>query len=95
MTRLSVEQASILYSIQSPAFSRIREITSDPFDFGDEASIGCCVKSVNWATSSQFGTFIGKLTGGYTIVVYDVLCKILGAEQFETVEEMHKIWRVD
>lgn len=95
MTTLKPDAAAIIYSLQEELFDKRRKISSDPFDFGDEASIGCRVKSVNPAAGEQFGAFVGKLSGGYTIVIYDLLFEILGGHQFETVEEMHKIWRVD
>jgi hypothetical protein len=95
MKTLSVEEAAIIYSLQTERFNLMRKITSDPFDFGDEASIGCRVKSVNPSAEDQFGAFVGKLSGGYTVVIYDLLFKILGGHQFDTVGEMHKIWQVD
>jgi hypothetical protein len=95
MKTLSVEQAAIIYSMQTELFDKRRRISSDPFDYGDEASIGCRVKSVNPGADQQFGAFVGRLSGGYTIVVYDVLFRILCAHQFDTVEEMYKIWMVD
>lgn len=95
MTTISAEVAAILYGIQTELFDRMRKITSDPFDFGDAASIGCRVKSVNPTAKEQYGAFVGKLSEGYTIVIYDLAFQILGGQVFDTVDEMHRIWMVD
>lgn len=98
MKILDIPTASTMYAIQRERCEEMREIKEgDPFDYGDEASIGCCVKTrvPDPSPGQRWGKFIGKLKDGYTIILIDFDYRILGGQQFDSIAEMQQTWIVD
>lgn len=65
------------------------------FDYGDEASCGCCVKTIESLRENPCGVFFGQHGGEYFIAVIDAGNVVDGGEMFKSLEEMHGIWMVD
>lgn len=69
-------------------------------DFGDEMTVGLCVKrqSHNMATSDpndSFGFYLGQHADGFVIGVHDLFFRPSAAEVYPTLEDLKADWRLD
>jgi hypothetical protein len=94
MHQVSDAEATRIYADSRIKFPRKRDING-PFDFGDNLSVGCALKSVNPAQAEQFGLFAGCYDNKFVVMVIDVPGKCLGGEVFDTTTEMYDRWQVD
>jgi hypothetical protein len=94
MQQLSVEDTLKIYDEAKARVPRRRDIDG-PFDYGDDLSVGCCLKSVNPSSPEQFGVFVGQYDLRFVVLVSDVMGKCLGGEAFETAIEMYERWEID
>lgn len=89
---ISVEQATQLKSI--PRGLHARRVTS-PFDFGDQETVGCCLKTDPRGKKQQFGTYAGIHQIGYVVIVVTCDGVVLSGEVFATLQELQMRWMAD
>ena len=94
MHQLSVDDSLRIFGEAKSRVPQRREIYG-PFDFGDELSIGCCLKSVDPTQNKQFGIFAGSYDFQFVVVLHNVNGPCLGGEAFESIPEMYERWTVD
>lgn len=91
--------AGVAYARQTVLLGWHRCPTSE-YDYGDQETVGLHVKRTTFdigdvAADDVFGLYLGKHQDGYVILVTNVFYTTIGAEVFETLEEMRKEWKLD
>lgn len=97
----SVRANRILLSKADAVMSDEKRFPTGPFDFGDEQTIGMHMKRVGKNVLElgefDFGLFLGEVDGSWAVGIKDMMTvlPLVGAELYESLEELKEEWQLD
>lgn len=93
-------QAAQKYLMNSMWFGPKRD-PRNQHDFGDNATIGVHLKRIgisfhDYQDELDFALFLGAQDDGYVVAIKNMdASDIVGAEVFETLEQLKQVWELD
>ena len=90
------QQEAYQYWLDSPILNKKRSPTG-PFDFGDEQTIGLHLKRVNYKIDNKedFGLYLGQHDDTYVVAIKSWDYQIIGAECFNSLDNLKAEWQLD
>lgn len=98
MIRKDVDEAVKFFHISN--IFKTRRVPKDSFDFGDDQTVGRCLKRQSYTHQSDpdnsFGIYLGEHKEGFVVAVKALIePKFTGCEIFSDLDELKQEWRLD
>ena len=97
----STQANRMLLSKANAVMSDEKRLPNGPFDFGDEQTVGLHMKRVGKNILElgefDFGLYLGEVDGQWVVGIKDMMTTLplVGAELFESLEDLKQEWQLD